>query len=580
MDNELLKFRILPILGVKNDVPPDDPSMLRMIAQNVALAHAADGENFNLKRQRNVCTKSQGYDAWSNSAIGSPARCHAIFELDDGTNRDQLVWENGRMFYYDATPDPVQVQDAYLTISSLNANVEAEETVTGDTTGTQATVVVGESTGQTTVHIKDVTGGTGDFSATESLTFSGGATANCDSVIQHTTFDNGAGDYYSVIKFGSYVIFTEPGLDGPPPYKWKNGEANLERLITKRGASEYYFKYLLEWQRRIIGAYTGQTNGDIEIRWTGALPTWTDLEFAAANQLYKPTTDRITGLSHLGSNRAIIYGDESISEIVYYPSATTPFGIILLVKGEGCHSPYGIVNYQGANWFFNKNMGFVRYLGGSKLTANDVISNDIEDWITGIDSRYYDRIIGVPVPLKNQIAWAVPLAGGALPSEWLVYDVDTGQWQREDRSCTVIGLYTKTAGGYQSPVAMGTNGIMYEETGEAYSGATNLDGYREEPIMDFGDPATFKRVYEVWFGITNGGNYSIDISWRTGDTVKELLAASYTSLGSISLNNPSEPKLSIMQWGRFHQMKWQTNLDDEKFGVNWIEFRYKQEGHY
>ena len=124
-----------------------------------------------------------------------------------------------------------------------------------------------------------------------------------------------------------------------------------------------------------------------------------------------------------------------------------------------------------------------------------------------------------------------------------------------------------------------TNGIVYSSSGEARIAAA-LDGYRIEPIMHFGSPENKKYIKEIWFGIVEGGAWSIDVSWRGGDTVKEVLAASWTSLGSISLNNPDPPVLYCGQNQRFHQLKWGTDAAGEKFAINWIDVFYELQGKY
>lgn len=579
----LKTFTIIPILGRKTDVPQDDFSLFRFVAENIAITHDVGGLNVDYVRNRNTATKSQGYTAWSNSAVASPNRCHALFELDDGVNRDNILFESGRVFYYDGTPDPQQLQNAYIDYSSLavgggDGTVSAGDTVTGDTTATQATVVTGTTTASGTLYIKDITGGTGDFSASESLTFSGGETANCDSVVTRTTFNNSDGAYYSVIKFGSYMIFAD-SHSGHSPQKWKNGDNNLTNLVTTTDGTLFKFKYLKEWQRRVIGAYSNQTNGDLEIRWTGALPTWTDLEFAAANQLYKPGTDPITGISPLGVNHLLLYGSDSISQIVYYASASSPFGIIPQVQGQGAVSQHSIINTQGANWFFNKNYGFVRYVGGSRIISEDIISHDIETDIAGIDSRYYDRIIGRFIPHTNQLCWTVPLSG-TTPSHFLYYDIGTKEWSIEDKVAKYIDTWTRAAGEYRKMVFANTDGHTYQVTGELLATGT-LDGYRIEPIMDFGESQRFKSIQEIWFSIVEGGNYDLHLWHRSGNTVKEVTAASWTQIGTLNLNSPSEPSIKqFLKNARLHQIKWGTNADSEKFAINKIIFKYDIGGVY
>lgn len=473
MTDKAFEFTIYPVRGLKTDVSAGDPRMFQYIDERgmYARTHDSGGLNVDYSRKRNAVTKSEGYSAWSNSAVSSPNRCHGLFELDDGTNRDNISFESGRFFYYDGSKDPVQVQNAFIDYSSLasgggDGTVNAGDTVTGDTTSTQATVVLGTTSASGNLYIKDITGGTGDFSATESLTFSGGETADCDSVVQNTTFDNNAGDLYSAIQYGSYIVFADCLNSGHAPQKWKNGEANLESLITTVDATLYKFKYLMEWQSRIIGAYSNQTNGELEIMWTNVLPTMTDLEFPTANHLYKPGTDRITGISKLGANNAFIYGDKSIAKLYYYQDSDPVYAFASMVDGQGTQSHHSIINYQDANWFFNRNMGFVRYIGGSRITSDDIISRDIETELQTIDSRYFDRIVGRAIPYKNTLSWEVPLDGATTPSHILYYELNTGQWSKEDKACTFFDIWTRAAGEYKNPVFANADGHIYQITGE------------------------------------------------------------------------------------------------------------------
>ncbi len=573
-----MKLRLVPILGLKTDVPEDDASLFKFIGENVALTHDTNGQNVDYERQRNSCSKAFGYAKWSNTATGTPSRCHGLFELDDGTNRDNIMFEAGRFFYFDGTPDPVQVNTAYLDYSNLASGpAAADETITGDTTATQATVVTGVSAASGTLYIKDVTGGTGNFSATESLTFSGGASADCDSVIQTTSFNNADNENYCAIRYGSYIIFSDYGAQ--TPQLWYNGEANLTNLITGTNATLYKFRYLTEWYLYIIGLYSNQTNGDLDIRWTSQLPTWNNLTFPSANQLWKPGNDSIAGVSKLGANALLLYGTESISKFDYYPSASSPFGISPLLQGQGTASHHSIINAQGANWFFNKNYGFVRYVGGSRIVAQDIISQDIEDVIADIDSRYYEGIVGVYLPRSQRLAWAIPQGAATTPSHIIYYDIASGTWSKEVKAFRYLDAWTRTAGEHQKLVMANANGFVYSSEGNDADGGA-WDGHRIEPVLHFGLPEHKKLLSEIWLGIVSGGNYSIDISWRGGDTVKELLAQSWASLGSISLNNPDPPLLYCEKSARFHQLKWGTDAKDEDYSVNWIDLHFTDQGRY
>lgn len=568
--SELLEFTIYPVLGRKVDVPANDPSLFKEFGGRVA-THDTGGLNFDLSRERHSCTKSYGYSAWSNSAPATPARCLGLFELDDGVNQDNLNFENGRVFYYDGSSDPQQLNNALLSYDAQTGNFTAGLTITGGTSGATAVIVEDADAGTSgTLSLQTVSG---TFQDDETITDTDTGSATVDGTLQTTTFASDEGDLYSVISFGSYVIFADRMEH--TPYKWKNGDQRLTKLITASGGTEYKFRYLIEWQRRIIGAYSNQTNGDIEIRWTEALPTWLDLEFAAANQIYKPTTDSISGISKLGASAVFLYGTDSISRLNYYGLTDTMFGLKLAVADQGTASHHSIVNAQGANWFFNKNYGFVRYLGGSTIVSQDIISGDIESDIASIDERYYSRIVGKYLPLTQQIVWALPLDGATTPSHLFYFHLPTRTWTKEDKECRYIDTWTRSAGEYKKPVFGNADGHVYQITGETLPSTDNLDGYRVEPILDFGNPRRMDMLSEIWFGVVEGGDYSIDVYYRSGDTVKELIASGWGSvIGTISLNNPSNPKIYINQTAKLHQIKWGTNLDSEKFGINSITFRY------
>jgi len=78
----------------------------------------------------------------------------------------------------------------------------------------------------------------------------------------------------------------------------------------------------------------------------------------------------------------------------------------------------------------------------------------------------------------------------------------------------------------------------------------------------------------LWFELDGVGNFSIDVSHRSGNTVGEVEDASWASIGSISCNSPSEPKISVDKNARLHQIKWGTNTDSEQFKVSKILFRF------
>jgi hypothetical protein len=66
-------FIIKPVLGLKTNVPQNDPSLFQGLSQGIAAVHAVGGENFDQRRSRNACTKSQGKLVWSANGVPTTA---------------------------------------------------------------------------------------------------------------------------------------------------------------------------------------------------------------------------------------------------------------------------------------------------------------------------------------------------------------------------------------------------------------------------------------------------------------------------------------------------------------------------
>ena len=528
---ELSTFTIIPILGRKIDVPADDPMLIKQVGESIALTHDVGGINFDTDRQRNACSKSYGYVQYSESANAQATKCLGLFELFDSTNRNHCFWDNGKFYVLDSTL---------------------------------------------------------------------GLTDRTASGVTHATGDT---DLYSIIRVGSHVVFAD--MCETTPYCWKDSDANASKLIT--AGTEFKFRYLVYFMRRIVGFYSDQTNGDIDIRWSGALPTpGTSCEFAAANQLWVPNDDSILGAATMGSDRCYVYSENSIQQLIYYPDYLYPFRANTILTNQGSVNHSSIVSLSGSHYFFNKNYGFCKYNGGKELIP---ISNDIEIDLQGINSEYYKAIVGTFVPLTRSIVWTVPMDGETVPNKLLFYNVDTGQWRYEDKSMRYVDswlLYstyswsdlitdlggagaiwgdagTRTWSYFTSSrqrlVYANTDGYIYYHTGETLDGSA-LDGYRIEPIMDFGDKERRDTLQEIWFDLVESGDFSIDVYHRGGSTVGEVNAASWSQLDSVSHYAPEYPVIYCNKNDKLHQIKWGTDAASEKWCVNGIKFKYKIEGGY
>ena len=220
-----------------------------------------------------------------------------------------------------------------------------------------------------------------------------------------------------------------------------------------------------------------------------------------------------------------------------------------------------------------------------------------------MNTAYVDLIVGTFFPLRREVCWTVPLGGGSTPDTLLFYNIDTGQWRKEDKVMRYVDAWltystftwndliaelggtgavwadagTTTWAYYTSAIKKlvyaNTDGHLYQHASEGLAGA-NLDGYRIEPMMHFGDPKRYDFLSEIWFDIGYSGNFSIDVSWRGGDTAGEVEGESWTSLVSVSCDDNARPVLNVNQNQRYHQIKWGTDLKNEKFEINGITFIY------
>lgn len=519
-------FRIVPILGRKVDVPQDDLSLFKSVGENIALTHDVGGLNFSLSRKRNACSKAHGHAVWSNSATAQATKCTGLFELYDGTNRDHCFFDNGKFYVYDSSKDPADKSKAA------------------------------------------------------------------------TTYQKADTDLLSAVRVGSHIVFGDRE-DGETIQSWKNGDANAADAIS--GGTAFKFRYLEYFMQRLVGCYSDQTNGDIDIRWSGALPVpATSLEFAATNQMYAPNDDPIAGIKRLGTDRCYVYSEDSIHHIIYYPDFTTVFRIFTVVHGQGAVNHQSIVSDGVYHYLFNKSYGFCAYDGGRQLVP---ISDAIEEDIEGINTNYYNLIVGTFKPLTREIVWTVPTDNATTPSSFFIYNIDTKNWTKEDKTARYVDnwlLYESTTwndlitqlGGTgatwegaidkkwshymaenQEIVFGNTDGKLYNHTGESLAGSA-LNGYRVEPVLNFSGGASFDFLKEIWFNISYSANFSIDVWLRSGNTVGEIEQASWTSVGSISCNDSSLPKIDVDQNARLHQLKWGTDAADEPFRVREIDFRF------
>lgn len=516
-----------PILGTKNDCAIDSITLTQPLDREgkVWACHDTGGQNFDLERQKDSCSKSYGRAQWSNTAAScatvTGSICLGLHELWDGTNRERFFFDSGQVYRYDASRDPVLITD----------------------------------------------------------------TAS-------TTFANDAIDLYSIIQYGSHMVFADHGEH--TPYKCDHDDTALTMLID--AGTEFKFRYLLNFTNRIVGLYTGQSNGDIDIRYTDVLA---GTEFPAANQLYKEGAS-ITGGHILGHNTAFIFGETDIYRMDYYGAQIPVFSVVEVLKGWGSVNHHCIVSDGIFLYFFDQHRGFCKFDG---MREPLVISEDYEGMISRIPVEYSNLITGTWIPFTNEIAWSIPGDDEIKPSRIIFYNRKTGQWRHENKVARCLSTWRYYAGmtwndlivmtddawtaskwvdytAESSKLVMdGNNGQLYASTSEG-DDAGDWPAYRIEPILPLPDKTKMKRLLEVWFGIAQTQAANVDIYWRGGDTPGEVEGVAWTSIGSISMNDPDNAVIYPDRTARLHQIKWGTDLKNEPFGINEIRIGYRMQGNY
>ena len=583
---------IKPLLGTKNDCPIDSPSLYQPISEGVFLTHDVGGQNFDLNREKDSCSKAFGRAQWSASANASATSCHGLFELWDGTNRNHIYFDKGVCYIFNSSRVPVAVTDAYLKYDAQSGAFTHGLTATGAGAATGVIVCDAEVATAGTLWFSAVTS---TFNDNEAITDTDTGAAVVDGTLSSTTFATDNIDLYSIINFGGYMIFADRAEH--QPFKWKHGDTYLTPLITKDAATQYKFRYLMHLANRIVGVYSDQTNGDLEVRYTDALPTWTALDFPSANQFYKPEGDApITGCAKLGHNTGYLFSEEDITRMDYYSSTTPIFKAIRLIRGWGSVNHACIVS-DGINlYFFDKNRGFCKFNGVSEPV---VISDDYEGMINRITASYQNLITGKLIPFTNEIAWNIPTDSNSTPSKIIFYNTKTGQWRHEDKAARVLDTWrtftdmtwtdlsvltddiwpTQHTWAYylnesSSLVFGNSDGQLYTSTSEGDNTA-NWDGYRIEPILPIADGKHYYEIKEIRVSIAEKINASVDFYWRGGDTVGEVEQEPWTSVGSISMDSPDDPVIYPNKMAKLPQIKWGTDAKSEPFSINEINIGYE-----
>lgn len=400
-------------------------------------------------------------------------------------------------------------------------------------------------------------------------------------------------DPICMVQYGAYALISSIST---APQKWMHGDAYLTGLI--QAGTAFKFKFLEQFQNRIIGAYSDQTNGNIDIRWTNALPSMASLEFPATNQIYKPDSDvGITGMKRLGNLRLLLYGRASIHAIDYFPDyASEPFNATPIATGIGTDSHHSIVDTGSSHQFYDRNKGFIEMSGAG---AWKVISDPVATLLETISSNYLQRIVGRYSRFTNNTAWIVPLDGAVTPSAMLIYSNTTGEWSRRNIAQTAFvydhwdswsgltwtqlraldtvnhrwptsGKWSDYLTHYEGDMLFGnTTGYAYRDFGNDEDEASTFAAWRIEPVISQPAKSRTKRFQELHFEATTQGSFSLDVYWRGAVSEQAVASASWESIGSVSLaGGQTESILYFDKAAKFHQFKFGTDLKDEPFKIS------------
>jgi hypothetical protein len=537
-------------MGLKTNVPPNSPTLLKPMGEGVALSYCVDCNNVEFSNERMEVVKGPGRTEWSNSAAPTTQTCLGMFELDVGGTRTHWVAMgdnsgNGRIFKYDGSRDPQEVNDGV-----------------------------------------------------------GGGTEYADDPLSK----------YCFLQFGGYMIFCDNGehtpycvdsddanlsklVDQDTEYKPKYIEQFQRRILAANidTAQITNGDISVIWATADGGGIPApSTNCTFG---TGNPPT---------NHLFRPVDDPITGLRAVGRNACFVWGAESIDSLDYFANYTTPFGMRNLSPNQGFVNNAGVVSTGSALHGFNENYGFCEFRGGEFPHGGKPTSDDIEDTAASIARTYYNHIVGKFIPHKQSIYWAVPLNGSTTPNAVLKYHLVDRTWSKSDivtywidnwvtdtdvswndllaqgfTTSDDIASYTWTDFVSENPGIMfsSTDGKTYLHAGTSNAGS-NYDGRREEPILDFGRPNDKDLLLEIWFDFTNQGSFNLYVEYRGGNTPAEVEAASWDSLPEVSCNTPANAVCYLSKVNRFHQIRYGTDASAEGFGINAIEFKYQPQGRY
>ncbi len=517
-----------PILGTKNNCAIDSITLMQPLDPEgkVWACHDTGGQNFDLEREKDSCSKAYGRAQWSNTATScetvTGSVCLGLHELWDGTNRKQFIFDSGQIYRYDASRDPVLITDS----TSITFALDAIDLYSIIQYGAHMIFADnGEHTPYKCDHddtalTKLIDTGT-EFRPKYLLNFTNRIIALYNTQQTNPDIDIRYTDALAVTEFpaanqlykegdsimGGYVlghntafIFGETDIYRMDYYSAQTPVFSLLQVLKGWGSvnhscivSDGTFLYFFDQQRGFC-------------KFDGTR------EPLVISEDYDGMISRIsTAYNNLITSTWIPFTNE-LAWNIPVDDDTKPSKII----------------------FFNVRTGQWRH--------ENKVARYLNTWRYWTDMTWNDLII---------------LTDDAWPADfWTNYTSETSKL-----------------------VMDGNNGHLYASTSEG-DDVANWEAYRIEPILPLPDKTRMKRILEVWFGVAQKQAANIDLYWRGGDTPGEVKGASWKSVGSVSMNNPDDAVIYMDETARLNQIKWGTDLKSEPYGINEIRIGYRMQGNY
>lgn len=541
----MLSFTIIPSLGIKDDVPPDDLSMFEFITESIAKTHCTDSDFVGYD---NIYTSRKGC---ANKVGGLQTLITTGASVASGTM--SVIAAFG--YLYNA------VVYHYLAVGNKSDEVKIYEC-----TSTGSCVVLSDGLGN------------------EQFLMSAGGGV----IAPYVGF---SGDHDRVIITGG-----TPGIASP--FCVQPGEGIAQKLIA--GGTDYNINFITSFENRIFGANTDITNGDgyYDIRYSNLNPTLPDyslsidssLSFGASNQLFYPDKEEITGIKKLNNNRLFVYARDSIAEIKYTANYSSPFSIKRIMSGYGALCNNCIIGLAGLHFFYDRNNGFCSFDGANIYPLSKTIQ-EIVDSIDPIQlpafgggtyGEQYD-MPGAYNPRTNEIVWSVSY-NATTNTDVLYYNIMSNSWRKDPIAAkSIYSVYEEGSGSYKTTYFVNDGEIKYNYYSTSNSGTT-YTAYRIEPVLNFGGENK-TLLNEIWARpVASTVGEEIDFWYRGGDSVTQLEAQSWTSYGSFRTDT-ADPNVVRSPKGlntnnRYHQVKWGSDSTGALFSIEKIEFKYVPQGRF